>query len=223
LAQKVSTEIILVDDGSRDGSEAIINNYVNQYPDRIFFVKNEKNSGVAASRNRGIALAKGKYIAFLDADDWWEAGKLSAQLAAINKSGAVICGTGRELMAADGTSLGKTIPVAERVTYTDLLKTNSLSCSSVVVLRSVMAEFPMEHDELHEDYYSWLRILKTYGPACGIAHPYLKSRMSAGGKSRNKLISARMHFGVYRLMGITGPKAWYYFLCYTVNGFKKYS
>ena len=51
-------------------------------------------------------------------------------------------------------------------------------------------EFPMEHDDSHEDYITWLKILKKYGPAVGIDRPYLKYRLSEGGKSRNKLKSA---------------------------------
>ncbi|MFR7388481.1 MAG: glycosyltransferase family 2 protein [Blautia faecis] len=45
------------------------------------YIKNERNLGAAGSRNRGVSVAKGRYVAFLDADDWWEEGKLAAQLA----------------------------------------------------------------------------------------------------------------------------------------------
>ena len=48
----------------------------------------------------------------------------------------------------------------------------------------------MEHDDSHEDYITWLKVLRKYGYAVGIDKPYLKYRLSEGGKSRNKLKSA---------------------------------
>ena len=80
----------------------------------------------------------------------------------------------------------------------------------------------MCHDELHEDYILWLQVLKKYGAAVGIDEPLLKSRMSENGKSRNKLKSARMQFGVYRYLGFGWIKSLYYFCNYAVQGVKKY-
>ena len=114
------------------------------------------------------------YIAFLDADDWWEPGKLKEQLKRLEETGYVLCSTGRELMNADGSSTGRTIPVKEKITYRELLKHNSINCSSVILRRDVAREFPMEHDDSHEDYITWLKILRKYGCAAGINKPYLK-------------------------------------------------
>ena len=80
----------------------------------------------------------------------------------------------------------------------------------------------MEHSELHEDYILWLRVLDKYGAARGINCPLLKSRMSAGGKSRNKWKSANMQWRVYRFIGVGRIKALWYMLNYTINGIRKY-
>ena len=125
-------------------------------------------------------------------------------------------------MNADGSPRGKIIGAPEVITYQMLLRTNSIACSSVVMRAEAAREFYMSHDELHEDYILWLKVLKKYGNACGINQPMLKSRMSQGGKSRNKLKSARMHFGVYRLMGIGRLASCYYFLMYMFHGIRKY-
>ena len=178
--------------------------------------------GAARSRNSGVLEARGEYIAFLDADDWWEEGKLTAQLELLEKTGYVLCSTGRELMKADGTDTGRYIPVKEKILYRDLLKHNSINCSSVVIRREAALEFPMEHDDSHEDYITWLKVLRKYGCAGGINLPYLKYRLSEGGKSRNKLKSAAMTYRVYRYAGYGHVKSCLFFASYAVHGILKY-
>ena len=107
-AQDVPLELIIIDDGSVDGTREVLIPWENR-PDFVY-IKNERNLGAAGSRNRGVSVAKGRYVAFLDADDWWEEGKLAAQLAALEMTGDVICSTGRDLMNPDGTFTGKYIP-----------------------------------------------------------------------------------------------------------------
>lgn len=63
--------LILVDDGSTDGSEIICRDYQNRYPDNIKYIKKE-NGGVSSARNAGIEAAEGRYLAFLDSDDTWD-------------------------------------------------------------------------------------------------------------------------------------------------------
>lgn len=76
-------EIVLVDDGSSDGSETIAEEYSNLYPEQVRLVwhSGRENKGLSASRNIGINNAKGTFIAFLDADDWWLPEKLTKQVA----------------------------------------------------------------------------------------------------------------------------------------------
>ena len=178
--------------------------------------------GAARSRNRGVKEARGKYIAFLDADDWWEKGKLKAQTEVMEQTGCAICSTGRELMTPDGRTTGKYIPVKERITYRELLKHNSINCSSVLLRREDALAFPMEHDDSHEDYITWLRILRKGGFAIGINRPYLKYRLSEGGKSRNKLKSAAMTYQVYRYVGYGPLKSLFFFVSYALHGIWKY-
>lgn len=220
LEQDVSLELIIIDDGSTDRTEEV----VAQYKDRpeIRYLKNETNKGVSGSRNRGICQARGVYIAFLDADDWWEKDKLKMQIKILEKTGCVLCSTGRELMHPNGQSTGKYIPVKEQISYRELLMHNSINCSSVLVRRDVISCFPMEHDDSHEDYITWLKILKEYKTAVGINEPLLKYRLSEGGKSRNKLKSAAMTYRVYRYMGFGTLKSIVLFISYAVHGIWKY-
>ena len=220
FAQKVATELLVIDDGSTDHTEKVLSAYEGREDFR--YLKNKENMGAARSRNRGVQEARGEYIAFLDADDWWEEGKLTAQLELLEKTGYVLCSTGRELMKADGTDTGRYIPVKEKILYRDLLKHNSINCSSVVIRREAALEFPMEHDDSHEDYITWLKVLRKYGYAVGVTKPYLKYRLSEGGKSRNKLKSAAMTYNVYRYAGYGRIKSCIFFCSYAVHGIWKY-
>lgn len=220
LAQSIPVEIIIVDDCSEDNLVHALEKYKDD--DRVSVFVNEKNLGVAASRNRGVELASCRYVAFLDSDDMWKPGKLEKQLELVEETGAVLCSTARELITDSGERTGRVIAVPETVTYKQLLRGNVINCSSVLVDRDVALEFPMGNDDVHEDYICWLRILKKYGKAVCINEPYLLYRQTRNSKSGSKLASAKMTFEVYRKLGFGMMRSCVYFVCYAVNGVVKY-
>lgn len=221
LAQDVPLEILIIDDNDTEDLSASLAPY-REYP-AVIWVKNETNMGAAKSRNRGVSMARGEYVAFLDADDIWAEGKLRKQLAVIRASGTVLCATGRELMTPAGECTGRVIGVKTEITYRELLKHNCINCSSVLLKTEVAKEFPMEHEDSHEDYIMWLRILRKYERASAVNEPLLKYRLSTTGKSGNKLRSARMTFDVYRHMGFGLGKSVLLFGSYAVHGVAKYA
>lgn len=220
LVQDVPMEVLVINDCSKDNLDEIMEEY--RQDSRVRYIKNEKNLGVAQTRNKGVACAKGSYIAFLDADDIWAEGKLKKQLLKIQETGTVICSTARELMTLDGKLTGYIIPVKETFSYWDIRLQNQVNCSSVLIKTEVAREFPMHHDNSHEDYLMWLEVLKKYRKGCAVNEPLLKYRISATGKSGNKLHSAKMTFLTYRCMGFSLGKSIFYFICYAFNGLKKY-
>ena len=220
LAQDVPLEIIVIDDCSKDDLRAVMKEY-SGYP-QVRYFRNERNMGVAESRNRGVAMARGEYIAFLDADDIWGKDKLKKQLALIREKGTVICSTARELMNLDGTLTNYVIPVKTEYTFRDILSGNQVNCSSVLMKTEVAREFPMHHDDSHEDYLMWMEVLKKYGRGCAVNEPLLKYRISNTGKSGNKLHSAIMTYKSYRYMGFGVISSCLHFIGYSIHGIQKY-
>lgn len=90
-------ELILIDDGSIDGSFEIAQEFVNQYPSRIFLYthKNRKNCGASSSRNLGMNHARGDFLTFLDSDDVFLPNTLEIEIKAFERNPDVdiVCGT----------------------------------------------------------------------------------------------------------------------------------
>lgn len=214
-------EILVIDDASTDDLDSVEKRYAD-HPE-VVFLHNEFNLGAAKSRNRGVLLARGKYVAFLDADDVWDREKLKKQFARIYETGDVLCCTGRELMDASGNMTGRVIGVKEKLTYRDLLWHNQINCSSVVMLTKVARRYPMAHEDSHEDYITWMQILSEYEEVCAVNEPLLKYRLTASGKSGSKLRSASMTYKAYRYMGFGPLKSTALFISYAVHGVIKYS
>lgn len=219
LIQQVPLEVLVIDDCSGENLEGVLAPFASE---PVFCLKNEKNVGAAASRNRGVQAARGEYVAFLDADDWWEAGKLKKQLKRMEETGCVLCATARELVTPEGKPTGRVIPVPDMITYRMMLGQNLINCSSVLIKTEVARAFPMQHEDSHEDYIAWLALLKQYGQVCAVNEPLLKYRLTGKGKSGGKLKSAKMTYKAYRYAGFGVFKSLCCFVRYAVNGIRKY-
>jgi glycosyltransferase involved in cell wall biosynthesis len=95
-------ECIVVDDGSTDSTSA----EVSRFGERVRLIR-QTNCGVTRARNRGVALARGEFVAFLDQDDLWFPDKLERQMAALERSGATMVLCGVELIGSDGQQIGR--------------------------------------------------------------------------------------------------------------------
>ena len=115
LKQNMPIELLIINDCSKEDLDPIMEQYAED--PRVRYLKNQRNLGVAGSRNRGISLAQGEYVAFLDSDDIWIEGKLEKQWKAMQESGCILCATARELMTPEGKNTGKIFPVKEKITY----------------------------------------------------------------------------------------------------------
>ena len=214
-------EMFIIDDGSTDDTFACAKNFATG-DSRIRAIKNEQNLGVAATRNRGVEMANGEYIAFLDADDVWCEDKLERQLNCLKKTESDLVYTGARCISDSGEFLDKVFKVPTNIDYASLLRGNDIVCSSVLIKTERIRCFPMQRSDLHEDYICWLSILKEGHIACGINEPLVLYRLTENSKSRSKFKSARMTWEVYKLMSIPLLKRSLYFVAYTAHGIRRY-
>ena len=224
IAQSYSDiEVIIVDDCSQDGTVKIVNAYAKK-DSRIKVFQNQTNRGAAFSRNRGVKEARGEWIAFLDSDDKWDLLKLEKQSDILKKNPSCpLCFTGSAFENKRGTRCSYMLSVPKQMNYHDLLKQNLISCSSVLVKKEALMEFPMQSDPMiHEDLATWLKILKGGSEAVGVDEPLLIYRISSQSKSGNKLRAARMQWKTYQVVGIGYLKSIRYFLIYAWRNIKKY-
>ena len=213
-------ELIVINDCSTDDTADKVRSFSDE---RIVLLENETNMGVSKTRHRGAAEAKGEWIAILDSDDAWEPDKLEKQAGLQVRTGAELLYTGSAFMDTDGHRLDAVLDVPETVDRHRLLKQNILSNSSALVRRELFLQNELPDDSIHEDFACWLKILGTGRTAYGVNEPLLIYRLSGSSKSGNKLRSAKMNWRTYRAVGLNVFSAFYYMVCYTLNGLKKYS
>lgn len=154
-------ELIVVDDGSTDKTQDILNTY-----NEDIIALRQNNQGVSAARNAGIALASGRFIAFLDSDDLWLPKKLSAQIDFFKSNrDALICQTD-EIWIRNGVRVN---PKKRHKKFSgDLFKRSLSLClispSAVMIKRSLFEEVGVFDETLPacEDYDLWLRISCRY-------------------------------------------------------------
>jgi teichuronic acid biosynthesis glycosyltransferase TuaG len=214
-------ELVVIDDGSRDNTIRVAEE-LSRADNRIKLYTNKKNQGVSATRNRGISLASGDWIAFLDSDDMWVKDKLEKQVVHSQKLCVDFLFTGSSFINEEGDFYQGIFEVPEKVTYRKLRTHNVISCSSVLIKKRFFADIQMENDDMHEDYAVWLRVLGTGVSAIGINEPLLIYRISRNSKSGNKMKTIKMTYKVFRFIGINPIGSTYFMLRHILGSIKKY-
>jgi glycosyltransferase involved in cell wall biosynthesis len=155
-------EVLVCDDGSDDGSEKLISDLNDM---RVKWVACGKNGRPAVPRNKGIDQSSGDWIAFLDSDDEWLPGKIEAQLKLASKGYEAVCSNANRIQGGENKGLYSSY-AKSIISFTDLLYSNPVICSSVLIRKNVLQSlsvFPEEPEfRAIEDYELWLRIATRF-------------------------------------------------------------
>lgn len=215
-------ELILIDDGSTDESAAIAAEFSRVDP-RIRLIRNEKNIGVAETRNRGIREARGDWIALLDSDDCWAPEKLEKQLALTEETGADILYCSYAMIRDDGEIFGRPFLVPDSTSLEEMLVSSVISCSTAVIRRERLLEHPFGSSFRHEDLVLWLELLDSGCRACGCREVLAYYRVMERSRSGNKARSALGRWRVFRdYLHLPFLASFRYFIRYALTALKKY-
>ena len=217
-------ELLLVEDGSKDHTADIISAYLERTQEhRIRLILMEQNGGAARARNRGVKEAKGRYIAYLDADDLWEPEKLEHQLMLMQEKGAAFSFTGYEFADENGKGLGKIVKVPETIDYKEALKNTTIFTSTVMFDLRQLTKEELEMPQIKsEDTALWWRVLRTGHLAYGLNENLVKYRRAGKSLSSNKLEALRRIWNLYRKAeGMSIPSSAWHFCFWAIRAVKR--
>lgn len=198
LNQSISDlELIVIDDCSKDRTPDILRGLADR-DGRIRVVVNDENMGVARTRNRGLSLFRGEYVAFLDSDDYWKPRMLEKMLDRAKETGADIIYCSYELVDEQGAKVCNDFLVPPATTFESSVVRSVITCSTVLITARLAAENRFPTDIYHEDIALWFQILRDGGTARGVPEVLAAYRQHSGSRSSGKLKSACRRWIIYR-------------------------
>ena len=192
-------ELLLVDDGSEDDSREKIRESMESGDARIRLIEKQQNEGAARARNTGIEASKGRYVAFLDADDLWMPDKLEKELAFMKEKQAAFVFTAYEFGDEDAKRTGKVVNVPPSLTYFKALPRTVIFTTTVMLdMERTGRELIRMPEVKSEDTATWWKILKNGFTAYGLNEVLAVYRRPARSLSSNKLEAIRRIWNLYR-------------------------
>lgn len=207
-------ELIVINDGSTDTTVDIGDRYA-ALDSRIQCINSSENRGVAIARNVGIDVAKGDYIAFLDADDIWYPEKLEKQKPLLDQGYGIVCS---EYTVVDSKSRRRVLLPEGELDYERLLKFNFIgNLTGVYSVRASGVKYNQSPIG-HEDYEMWLNIAKNEKIAA-VREPLAEKHNMDTSLSSNKIKAAMWTWKIQgRQLGWRLDKRAINFIAYIRNG-----
>lgn len=214
-------ECIAVDDASRDGTATILADFAARDP-RIRPIFLAKNGGAAASRNAALGELRGRYLAFLDADDLWEPAKLALQVSRLHSTGAALSHTSYRFINEAGEPLPGGVMASETVDLRTYLRNTEIGMSTAVLDRSQIDGIHFRDIRICQDTHLWLDLLRRGFVSEGLREPLVRYRVREGQISGSKIAMARQVLALYlEIDELPLPVRLLSFASYAVNGFRK--
>ena len=194
-------EVLLVNDGSPDTDrlERVLRPYLGQ----IRYLKQE-NRGPSAARNTAIKQAKGKYLAFLDSDDFWLPHHLACQVELLERNPKLKLVYANSILIVDGSPIGRAFdisaPQSGPVTFEGLIReTCTVNTSSTVASRQAVLEAGAFDETMNhcEDLDLWLRMCYRGADMDYRRNPQVCHRIR-NGLAANRELMKQAHIAVYR-------------------------
>lgn len=190
-------EAILVDDCSTDGTVVVAQSYVDR-DKRFRLLRQSENCGAAMARNKGLSETRGRFIAYLDSDDYWLPEKLKRQVSYMSEHDYGACFTSYETVNEDGSHRNY-VHVDDEVDYGRFLK-KPPTCSHTIMFDTVLVDrslLVMPDIRKRQDAATWLQVIKGYGPLRGLDEVLACNRKRPGSLSSNKLSAVRNTWMLY--------------------------
>ena len=209
-------EIILINDDIEN------KNFINKFSkldSRIKLVHNKNNLGAGLSRNRGVKLSNGEYIAFCDCDDLWKDNKLELQLEFMKRSNFIFSFTSYDIIDENNNFI-KCRTAPSYVDFQKLRKSCDIGLSTVMVKKDIFNNYEYQFADLRtkEDYALWLKLARDK-----IIMKSIKQNLTSWRKSKNSLSSSVIQkiidgYKVYRVHLKYGRlKSLYYLAILSIN------
>lgn len=213
-------EMLIIDDCSKDNSVEMIQKYVDM-DSRIKLLQNDENRGAAETRNNGLKVAKGRFIAFLDSDDIWYKDKLKIQYSIMKKNNYPITFTSYDVVDEKGNKKGQ-IKSVYCISYKEYLKNTIIGMSTSMINKNIVGEFSFYNIKTRQDTYLWMTLLKKGFLAFGINEVLAAYTIRKESISANKFKAAkRVWYLYYNLEKLGFFRSFYYFVNYIFNATKK--
>lgn len=151
-------ELLIVDDCSTDNTDDVVKPFL--IDNRIRYLKNEKNSGAAVSRNRALREANGRWIAFLDSDDLWMPNKLERQISFMKKHDYHFSYTNYEEISTEDKKIGVMVTGPKRITKSGMFNYCWPGCLTVMYDKDAVGLIQITDIKKNNDYAMWLKVCK---------------------------------------------------------------
>ena len=215
-------EMIIVDDGSSDETESVVLSII-QNDNRIQFHKLSQNSGPAVARNTGIEKASGAYMTFIDADDIWFPTFIENNIKTIQETGIPFVFSSYRRANEQLEFVYSDFIVPNKVSYSDILKSNSISCLTAFLDIKKLGKKYMPLIRKRQDMGLWLNYLKVIPFAHGIQETQAIYRIRENSLSRKKSDLIKYQWQFYReVEKLNIFQSAYYMLHWMYCGFMKY-